>query len=137
MAIWRRAVSVLLATALTAAIPISGLAKSNSTSPASPQASPQSSPWVSDWQKGDPTSQDNTYQIYPTPQQITYPETGDGVTLSGAVQVSVGTGVSQETKDYLSEVLADVGCTASFVPDNGANAKIHLGIQNDTSPAQA
>ena len=134
MHIWRRAVSALLATALAAAIPISGLA--NNTSGAGNTSTAADYPWVSDWQAGDPTSSvENRYQIYPVPQQVTYPKTGDSVTLSGAVQVSVGSGVSQSTKDYIREVLEEVNCTVSFVAADSSEANLSLGIQGDGSAA--
>ena len=134
MHIWRRAVSALLATALAAAIPISGLA--NNTSGAGNTLTAADSPWVSTWEQGDPTSSvENQYQIYPIPQQVTYPETGDSVTLSGAVQVSVGSGVSQSTQDYIRDVLEDVNCTVSFVAADSSEANLSLGIQGDGSAA--
>ncbi|HIX90694.1 MAG TPA: beta-N-acetylglucosaminidase domain-containing protein, partial [Candidatus Agathobaculum pullicola] len=87
------------------------------------------------WVEGDPTSSSpDQYQIYPVPQEISYPG-GDAMTLPDAVKVAAPDTITQETKDYLNEVLGEHGHSAQFVAENDQTADLFLGLVGDGSAA--
>lgn len=68
------------------------------------------------------------YQIYPTPQQISY---GDGaVSISAKANVVVEDGIDSETKARLSEVLQlkDITADASAIASDAGKTQILVGI---------
>ena len=93
------------------------------------------SPFKMTWKEGDPTSSDPAkYQIYPIPQNISYPD-GEALTLSGEVKIAVGGKIDDSTKDYIKEVLEAENLTVSFVGAEDNTAQIRMGTVGDGSLA--
>ncbi len=128
MKVWKRIISATMAAVMVLCLPGPAWAAEKS-------AAGKESPWKQSWQAGDPTSsQAGTYQIYPVPQELTMTE-GKALVLPKEIKVAVGNEITQPTRDYLTEVLEQIGSTVQFVDANDASAQIRLGVKGTPSEA--
>lgn len=122
--IWQSLVSAILTVAMvsTAVIPAKAVGNEKESIEA------VKSPWVSEWKKGDAMTTGEEYQIYPIPQQVTYPKEKQSFEISKEVQTVIGADVDDATKKHLEKVLKKYDRTAKESKADKKESKIILGI---------
>ncbi len=92
--IWQSLVSAMLTVAMisTAVMPVRAVENEKEN------IATVESPWVSKWKQGDATTTGDKYQIYPIPQQVTYPKENQSFEISKEVQTVYGKDVDEATK---------------------------------------
>lgn len=122
--IWQSLVSAMLTVAMisTAVMPVRAVENEKEN------IATVESPWISKWKKGDATTTGDKYQIYPIPQQVTYPKENQSFEISKEVQTVYGKDVDEATKKHLQKVLDKYGRTAKKEKADKKESKIILGI---------
>lgn len=129
--IWQSLVSAMLTVAMVSTAVIPARAVENEKE----SIATVESPWVSKWKQGDATTTGDKYQIYPIPQQVTYPKESQSFEISKEVQAVYGENVDEATKKHLEKVLKKYDRTVKTGKADKKESKIILGIYGKNDEA--